>query len=179
MIKEIEIPQSKNWSPLKRIENAGFHRNGREVTWRTIADDYKISKARAKALLRSLKDDEIWLNDLYQVNVRRRTGPGFFDGSNEVYNGFPKENGEVVWLSIKRLDKEPIHDWRDLQQIKNEVVGEEAEAIEIYPAESRKMDVANQYHLFAFTTQIPVGFLGRAVESSAKAEQVGAKQRAL
>ena len=80
---------------------------------------------------------------------------------------------------IKRLDKEPIHDWRDLQQIKNEVMGEEAEAIEIYPAESRKMDVANQYHLFAFTTKIPIGFVGRAVESSAKAEQVGAKQRAL
>ena len=113
MIEEIEIPQIKNWSPLKLIENVGLHRNGREVTWRTIADDYKISKARAKSLLRSLKDDEVWLNDLYQVNVRRRTGPGFLDDTKEVYNGFPKENGEVVWLSIKRRDKEPIHDWRD------------------------------------------------------------------
>jgi len=165
--------------PLTQQENVGFHKNGIEVTWRTLADDYTISKSKAKALLRSLKDDEIWTNNIYQVNVRRRTGQGYFDGSNEVYNGFPKENGEVVWLSIKRLDKDTIHDWRDLQQIKNEVVGEEAEAIEIYPAESRKMDVANQYHLFAFTTQIPIGFVGRAVESSTKAEQVGAKQRAL
>ena len=167
------------WEPLTQQENVGFHKNGIEVTWRTMADDYTISKSKAKALLRNLKDDEIWVNNLYQVNIRRRTGPGFFDNSKEVYNGFPKENGEVVWLSIKRLDKEPIHDWRDLQQIKNEVVGEEAEAIEIYPAESRKMDVANQYHLFAFTTRIPIGFVGRAVESSTKAEQVGAKQRAL
>ena len=167
------------WEPLTQQENVGFHKNGIEVTWRTMADDYTISKSKAKALLRSLKDDEIWVNNLYQVNIRRRTGPGFFDNTKEVYNGFPKENGEVVWLSIKRLDKDPIHDWRDLQRIKNEVMGEEAEAIEIYPAESRKMDVANQYHLFAFTTQIPIGFLGRAVESSAKAEQVGAKQRAL
>ena len=167
------------WEPMKQIENVGFNQNGKAVTWRVLSDDYEISKQKAKALLRSLKDDEIWVNNLYQVNIRRRTGPGFFDDSKEVYNGFPKENGEVVWLSIKRLDKEPIHDWRDLQQIKNEVVGEEAEAIEIYPAESRKMDVANQYHLFAFTTQIPVGFVGRAVESSDKAEQVGAKQRAL
>ena len=167
------------WEPLTQQENVGFHKNGIEVTWRTMADDYTISKSKAKALLRSLKDDEIWVNNLYQVNVRRRIGPGFFDNTKEVYNGFPKENGEVVWLSIKRLDKDPIHDWRDLQQIKNEVVGEEAEAIEIYPAESRKMDVANQYHLFAFTTPIPIGFVGRAVESSTKAEQVGAKQRAL
>ena len=167
------------WEPLTQQENVGFHKNGIEVTWRTMADDYTISKSKAKALLRSLKDDEIWVNNLYQVNVRRRIGPGFFDDTNEVYNGFPKENGEVVWLSIKQRDKEPIHDWRDLQQIKNEVVGEEAEAIEIYPAASRKMDVANQYHLFAFTTPIPIGFVGRAVESSTKAEQVGAKQRAL
>jgi len=165
--------------PLTQQENVGFHKNGIEVTWRTLAEDHEISKTRAKKLLRDMKDDEIWTNNIYQVNVRRRTGQGYFDGSNEVYNGFPKENGEVVWLSIKRLDKDIIHDWRDLQQIKNEVVGEEAEAIEIYPAESRKMDVANQYHLFAFTTQIPIGFLGRAVENSAKAEQVGAKQRAL
>jgi len=165
--------------PLTQQENVGFHKNGIEVTWRTLAEDHEISKTRAKKLLRDMKDDEIWTNNIYQVNVRRRTGQGYFDGSNEVYNGFPKENGEVVWLSIKRLDKDTIHDWRDLQQIKNEVVGEEAEAIEIYPAESRKMDVANQYHLFAFTTQIPIGFVGRAVESSTKAEQVGAKQRAL
>ena len=157
----------------------GYHKNGIEVTWRTLAEDHEMSKTAAKKLLRDIKKDEIWMNNIYQVNIRRRTGQGFFDSSNEVYNGFPKENGEVVWLSIKRLDKEPIHDWRDLQQIKNEVVGEEAEAIEIYPAESRKMDVANQYHLFAFTTKIPIGFVGRAVESSAKAEQVGAKQRAL
>jgi hypothetical protein len=167
------------WETMTRQENVGYHKNGIEVTWRTLAEDHDLSKTRAKKFLRDMKNDEIWTNNIYQVNVRRRTGQGYFDGSNEVYNGFPKENGEVAWLSIKRLDKEPIHDWRDLQQIKNEVVGEEAEAIEIYPAESRKMDVANQYHLFAFTTPIPIGFVGRAVESSDKAAQVGAKQRAL
>ena len=167
------------WVAMTQQENVGFHKNGVAVTWHTLAEDYGLSKAEAKKMIRSLKEDEIWVSDLYQVNIRRRTGPGFFDETKEVYSGFPKENGEVVWLSIKRLDKDPIHDWRDLQRIKNEVMGEEAEAIEIYPAESRKMDVANQYHLFAFTTQILIGFLGRAVGSSAKAEQVGAKQRAL
>ena len=167
------------WETMTRQENVGYHKNGIEVTWRTLAEDHEMSKTRAKKFLRDMKDDEIWTNNIYQVNVRRRTGQGYFDGSNEVYNGFPKENGEVVWLSIKRHDKEPVHDWRDLQRIKNEVVGEETEAIELYPAESRLMDTANQYHLFAFKTGIPIGFVGRAVASSEEAERIGGKQREL
>jgi len=167
------------WEPMRQTENVGFHKNGVAVTWRTLSETYDLSKSESKKMLKDLSRDEIWFNNIYQVNVRKRTGPGSFDTFGEVFNGFPKENGEVAWLSIKRLDKEPIHDWRDLQRIKNEVVGEEAEAIEIYPAESRKMDVANQYHLFVFQGQIPVGFVGRAVQSSREAEQVGAKQRTL
>ena len=165
------------WEPMERQQNRGFHKKGIAVTWRTLAEDHGLSKTEAKKMIRSLKEDEIWTNNIYQVNARRRIGQGFFDSSNEVYNGFPKESGEVVWLSIKRHDKEPIHDWRDLQRIKNEVVGEETEAIEMYPAESRKMDTANQYHLFAFTTQLPIGFVGRAVKTAAEAERIGAKQR--
>jgi hypothetical protein len=37
-----------------------------------------------------------------------------------------------------------VHDWRDLQRIKNQLVGPECEAVELYPAESRKVDTANQ-----------------------------------
>jgi hypothetical protein len=54
----------------------------------------------------------------------------------------------LIHLSIKRNDREPIHDWRDLQRIKNELIGAEFEATEIYPAESRLVDCANQYHLY-------------------------------
>ncbi len=43
-----------------------------------------------------------------------------------------------VRLSIQNTDGSARHDWRELQQIKNEVVGQENEAIELYPAESRK-----------------------------------------
>ena len=73
----------------------------------------------------------------------------------------------MIWLSIKRIDKESIHDWRELQQIKNEIVGEKNEAIEIYPSEDRIVDTANQYHLWVFkdpTIKVPVGFFdGRRV----------------
>lgn len=56
--------------------------------------------------------------------------------------------------------------WRDLQEIKNELVGPEHEAIEIYPAESKRVDSANQYHLWVFkdpTYRIPIGFQTRLV----------------
>jgi len=54
----------------------------------------------------------------------------------------------VIHLSIKAHDKRCVHDWRDMQRIKNEIVGVESEAMELYPAESRLMDEANQFHLF-------------------------------
>lgn len=59
-------------------------------------------------------------------------------------------SGTLVHLSIKRNDKNPLHDWRDLQRIKNEILGAEEEAMELYPSESRLVDAANQYHLWCF-----------------------------
>lgn len=98
-----------------------------------------------------------WRNDVYQVAV--------FD------------DGEIIHLSIKRNDRNPIHDWRDLQEIKNMLVGPENEAIELYPAESRRVDSANQYHLFVWKDpnyRIPIGFQTRLVNEGIIA---GSKQR--
>lgn len=54
----------------------------------------------------------------------------------------------VVHLSIKRKDDLRVRSWVDLQMIKNSLVGPECEGVEIFPAESRKVDYANQYHLW-------------------------------
>lgn len=85
-------------------------------------------------------------NNHYQVDVRTME-------SKEPF-------GKVVWLSIKRNDRKPIHDWRDLQRIKTEVMGPEVEAIELYPAESRHVDTSNQYHLWCFADgyRFPYGY---------------------
>ena len=86
----------------------------------------------------------------------------------------------VIWLSIKRRDKAPVHDWRDLQVIKNLIVGPEHEGFEIYPAESRLVDTANQYHVFVFLdpkVRLPVGFRTREVTGAEQAAAVGARQR--
>jgi hypothetical protein len=103
----------------------------------------------------------VWINDVYQVVV--------------------KSAGSMVHLSIKRIDRETIHDWRDLQEIKNQLVGPECEAIELYPAESRRVDSANQYHLWASsdpTWRFPCGFTERLVTDE-KDPRVKAKQRPL
>jgi len=94
-------------------------------------------------------DEEMYSNNKYQVIVRRLDDIGRH-------------------LSIKRLDKQAIRDWRDLQRIKNELIGSEAEAIELFPAESRLIDGANQFHLWALLAphRFPFGFsTGRVVSS--------------
>lgn len=77
--------------------------------------------------------------------------------------------GPLTWLSIKRRDLAPVRDWRDLQRIKNEILGAEVEAAELYPAESRLVDMANQCHLWALADgqRFPFGFQARAVTEEA------------
>lgn len=71
----------------------------------------------------------------------------------------------LTHLSIKRIDREPIHDWREFQMIKNTLCGPEREAVEIYPAESRLVDTANQFHLWVLPEgrQWPMGWDTRLV----------------
>ena len=93
------------WMTMERHANLGFHQRGRKVGWQEIVRQgavggYTISRSEAKAMHRDMLKDEIWTNDLYQVNVRRRTGEGAFDRSGGAYNLFPVEAGEIAWLSI-------------------------------------------------------------------------------
>lgn len=104
-------------------------------------------------------------NNRYQVGVYKGGAP---DGPV----------GEWIHLSIKDHDRSARHDWRDLQRIKNELVGPECEGVEIYPAESRLVDSANQYHLFVFLeAKIPLGFAERFVADGASPRLPNAKQR--
>lgn len=76
----------------------------------------------------------------------------------------------MIHLSIKRLDRDTIHDWRDLQRIKNELIGAEHEAVELYSAESRLVDTTNQYHLWVLSdpkAAFPFGWTSRLVSDKA------------
>lgn len=87
-------------------------------------------------------------------------------------------DSDAVTLSIRRNDREAVHDWRHLQRIKNELLGPDCEAVELYPAESRLVDTANQYFLWGVadpTFHFPLGFAQRLVSdgegSTSKARQ--------
>jgi hypothetical protein len=83
-------------------------------------------------------------------------------------------------LSIKRHDKEAFHDWRVFQRIKNAILGEEWEGVEIYPAESRLVDTCNQYHLFCWSDTFPIYvFNSRALCSGEESKTRNTKQREL
>ena len=74
----------------------------------------------------------------------------------------------MAHLSFKVHDKQAHHDWRDIQRLKNEICGAECDAVEIYPAESKLVDSANQYHLFVFKDyKLPFGFQERLVGDGA------------
>lgn len=109
----------------------------------------------------------IFLNSLYVVHVRHLEGAGNRDG--------------WIHLSIRHVDRKAIHDWRHFQRIKNELVGPDREALEVYPAEERLVDEANEYHLWVMPAgeRVPVGFNERRVGDSDAAAAIGARQRRL
>jgi hypothetical protein len=56
---------------------------------------------------------------------------------------------------IRRNDELPEHNWSKIQRIKNEVFGEDAVALEVYPKQRNLIDVANIYWLWI----LPEGFI--------------------
>jgi hypothetical protein len=85
---------------------------------------------------------------------------------NDVYRVKVRKTPPIVHLDISRHDGKPICRWRDLQQIKNELVGPECEAVDLFPAESRLVDTAHQYHLWVMEDtgyRFPFGYDNRIV----------------
>jgi hypothetical protein len=79
----------------------------------------------------------IYLNSRYQVAVYPAESP---------MDGWPR----VVHISFKHLLNIAITDFRDMQLIKNELVGPKSYCIQIFPPEEMLVDTANQYHLWVF-----------------------------
>ena len=130
-----------------------------------IMESQQCGIDEAHKIATRFRKEKVYLNDRYQVII-----------AQVDFQGLP-----MLHLSIKRRDKECVHDWRDLQEIKNMLVGTENEGFELYPAESRLVDEANQYHLWVFANsaqRIPVGDTVRRIGTPEMAAKYGAKQRA-
>jgi hypothetical protein len=89
-----------------------------------------------------------WVNHLYQVEVS------------------PVGKSGAQMLSIKPQGGAARHDWREFQW--NQLCGPEREAIELYPAESRLVDVSNQFWLLVLPPgkRFPFGFEERQVSEA-------------
>ena len=156
---------SQKWRPLQRASLRGVTEADIEATLSKIPGE---SREGVKAALdHEAENCEYWINDLYQVQVRP----------------LEDDNGNVAakHLNIRRRDGRPIfRDWRHFQWIKNQLVGEECEGLEIYPAESRLSDTSNKYHLFVYTDpayRIPFGMQNRDVMDDTGTRKPGFRQR--
>lgn len=75
---------------------------------------------------------------------------------------YPDINGIQCAIIQTLPPLRPIHNWRHLQRIKNELFGPEREAVELYPAESRLVDTTNSYWLWVMPEgkRIDLGHFG-------------------
>lgn len=113
------------------------------------SDNPKPTEEDIQRLLDIEMKTEIWISKKHQVAVHQD------DPSDEMI--WPA----MIHLSIKRIDKKPIRDWREIQSIKNTLIGPKHEGVELYPAEDRLVDGANQYHLWVLAeddVRFPFGF---------------------
>jgi len=110
-------------------------------------------------------------NNRYTIFVKEQESPGF---------GQPGPDGKIIpmkiaHLIINRNDKKTTRSWADLQRIKNELLGPMAEAIELFPAEWRRMsDISDrQTHLWALSpgATLPLGLVPAGVDALAAAEK--------
>jgi hypothetical protein len=127
-----------------------------------IARHYGITEQKARDwIMKTSADTRYFINEIYRVETQ------------------PVGTGGLR-ITIQRLDGEMIRDWRHFQTIKNELAGEEREAVELYPAESRKVDTSNRWHLWVLPpgAKFDFGWPQRDVRYAAS-DTPGLQQRAL
>lgn len=125
------------WKPMARAKSLPLHPTRRAALTRW-AHDLGHSPAAVEKLIAEAEGAETWMNDRYVATIHPTAA---------WQDGWPN----MAQLSIRRIDRKPIHDWRHLQQIKTDIYGPSVEAVELYPNEKRVVDTANSFHLFVLT----------------------------
>jgi len=108
----------------------------------------RLTKCKVQGILPGVTNFE---NSTYEVTLR------------QYKEGWPLGGGPWALIGISSHDGAPRHDWRDFQRIKNDLVGSDWEAVELYPDEQRLLDPSNYYMLWC-APRIPVGrYEGRRI----------------
>ncbi len=118
------LMQSESMTPFERAEMD-------VPNWQEIMAMSSCTEAEAKEKAAWLSGQAVWVNNIYQVNVE------FMQGGR-------------AHLIIRRQDKQAIHNWQHFFEIKNQLLGPECEAVEVYPKGSQLIDEKHHYHLWGF-----------------------------
>ena len=65
--------------------------------------------------------------------------------------------GTIEHACIRNANSTDI-EWAEKQRIKNEIFGEEAQAIEVFPKQTNLVDAANMYHLWILPEEFELPF---------------------
>lgn len=121
-----------------------------------LARETGCSTAQMEEIYRSsFERDQHFKGSGYQITVREHPGG-------------------MTQISVIRDDRRSVT-WREMQDIKNLFIGEESEAVQLQPAESRLVDTAPNFHLWVLphNQRFPFGFeRGRVVTPNEVLEPV-------
>lgn len=162
LLRQLERAEARNADLREQLERAAL---GQVKAWTPF--EKCNSAVGPDGTLHQLSDEaaSVWRNSLYTVSK--------WDRQFEATGGLVLM---VTHLSIKRNDGAAVRDWRHFQRIKNELCGAEREGVEIFPAESRLVDGANQFHVWVLPEgqRVPFGFETRLVSAD---QNNGVQQR--
>ncbi len=148
---------------MTKVKDPNRHPTDREG----VKKVYKLAKRQA----RKNNQKAPTMSEIKRMLIEENDVDVYSNGITECHVNMPKkdDNGNPtspIHLSIKSYDRSTFVSWQIKQWIKNDIVGEEVEAVELFPAESRLVNGANQYHLWCFDKGVlPFGFPARMVSS--------------
>lgn len=123
MNRAMRRASEKEGRRLQKLEWNDFN----DVTIEAIKKHWKLNPES------NFRPDAVYQNNKYIVQVF----------VSQIRNGRRYKK-----IMIRRSDSEPIYSWQDLFRIKNELFGEEKEAIQFFPKKSELIDQANLYWLW-------------------------------
>lgn len=110
-------------------------RRRQKLDWDKFQDvtEKAIKKHKAMNLDSTFRPDRVFQNNKFIVQVFLRV---------------LRPDGFFTKAMIRRSDAQPVRSFNDLFRIKNEIFGDEIEAIQFFPKKSELIDAANLYWLF-------------------------------
>jgi hypothetical protein len=128
----VEIPLDPGWRDVVRTTIAAQPDEHFQLYFEGRTPSLQEKLAHIERAVTMLTPIRVFQNNIYRVEIVDT----------------PPSTPTFIHLSITRLDGGTCNEWSHLQRIKNEIVGSDHEAIELFPAESRLVNTGNQYHLW-------------------------------